>query len=99
MILYCLDKSSSDSIGVSRRDTVKKAAKLAVYEAIIMKPNSHHVAATRRPDRFFGASPPPCERNYIIYNGGHDKQIFRFVLFYSLEELVKSCRTTSILSS
>uniref|UniRef100_A0A1A9ZDG2 Uncharacterized protein n=1 Tax=Glossina pallidipes TaxID=7398 RepID=A0A1A9ZDG2_GLOPL len=23
-------------------------------------PNSHHVAATRRPDKFFGASPPPC---------------------------------------
>lgn len=61
VILYCLDKSSSDSIGVSRRDTVKKAAKLAVYEAIMMKPNSHHVAATSRPDRFFGASPPPCE--------------------------------------
>lgn len=67
VILYCLDKSSSDSIGVSRRDTVKKAAKLAVYEAIMMKPNSHHVAATSRPDRFFGASPPPCEKNCISF--------------------------------
>ena len=49
-ILYCLERSSSDPTGVSRRDTVKKAAKLAVYEAIIMKPKSHHVAATSRPD-------------------------------------------------
>ena len=56
-ILYCLERSSSDSTGVSRRETVRNAAKLAVYEAIMMKPNSHHVAATSRPDRFFGASP------------------------------------------
>ena len=30
LILYCLDKSSNDSTGVSNLDTVKKAAKLAV---------------------------------------------------------------------
>lgn len=35
-ILYCFDKSSSDSTGVSSRDTVKKAAKLAVYEAMMI---------------------------------------------------------------
>lgn len=35
-ILYCLAKSSRDSTGVSKRDTVKNAAKLAVYDAIIM---------------------------------------------------------------
>lgn len=58
-ILYCLDKSSNDSTGVSNRETVKKAAKLAVYDAIIIKPNNHQVAATKRPDKFFGASPPP----------------------------------------
>lgn len=58
-ILYCLDRSSNDSTGVSSRETVKKAAKFAVYDAMIMKPNSHQVAATRRPDKFFGASPPP----------------------------------------
>lgn len=61
-ILYCLDKSSNDSTGVSSRDTVRKAAKLAVYDAMIMKPNSHHVAATSLPERFFGASPPPYAR-------------------------------------
>jgi hypothetical protein len=58
-ILYCFDKSSNDSTGVSNRETVKKAAKFAVYEAIIIKPKSHQVAATNRPERFFGASPPP----------------------------------------
>lgn len=29
---------------------------------MIMKPKSHQVAATRRPERFLGASPPPCRR-------------------------------------
>lgn len=36
-------------MGVSRRDTVRNAAKLAVYEAIIINPNNHQVAATNRP--------------------------------------------------
>lgn len=36
-ILYCFDKSSRDSTGVSKRETVRKAAKFAVYEAIMMK--------------------------------------------------------------
>ena len=58
-ILYCLAKSSNDSTGVSNLETVKKAAKFAVYEAMIINPNSHQVAATKRPDKFFGASPPP----------------------------------------
>ena len=59
-ILYWLARSSSELTGESKRDTVKKAAKLAVYEAMMMKPNSHQVAAIRRPDRCLGASPPPC---------------------------------------
>ena len=46
-------------IGCSNLDTVRKAAKFAVYDAIMMNPNSHHVAATKRPEMFFGASPPP----------------------------------------
>lgn len=36
-ILYCFARSSKLSTGVSKRDTVKKAAKLAVYEAIMIK--------------------------------------------------------------
>jgi hypothetical protein len=30
LILYCFDRSSNDVMGVSNRETVKKAAKLAV---------------------------------------------------------------------
>lgn len=35
-ILYCFARSSKDSTGVSRRDTVRNAARLAVYDAIII---------------------------------------------------------------
>jgi hypothetical protein len=49
----------SNPIICSIRETVRNAAKLAVYEAIMMKPKSHQVAATSRPETFFGASPPP----------------------------------------
>ena len=66
LILYCLDKSSNDSTGVSNLDTVKKAAKLAVYEAMMMNPKSHQVAATNLPDKFLGASPPPYLRKVMI---------------------------------
>jgi len=70
-----LDKSSRDSTGVSNLDTVKKAAKLAVYDAIIMNPKSHHVAATSLPDKFLGASPPPYKNTIkiVLYT---NKQIF-----------------------
>lgn len=42
-ILYCLARSSSDSTGVSRRETVKNAAKLAVYDAIMMNLSVEHI--------------------------------------------------------
>ena len=58
-ILYCLLRSSKLPTGVSNLDTVRKAAKLAVYEAMMMNPNNHQVAATSLPDKFLGASPPP----------------------------------------
>lgn len=61
-ILYCFARSSSDSIGWSSLETVRNAAKFAVYEAIIIKPNNHHVAATSLPLKFFGASPPPWKK-------------------------------------
>ena len=50
LILVCLAKSSADSIGDSIRSTVKKAAKLAVYEEIIIKVKNHHIPATIRVD-------------------------------------------------
>lgn len=63
--MYCFERSSNDSIGESRRDTVRKAARLAVYDAIIIKPKSHQVAATSLPDKLRGASPPP-EKCYSV---------------------------------
>jgi hypothetical protein len=48
LILVCLAKSSTDSIGDSILSTVRKAAKLAVYELIIIKVKNHHIAAIIR---------------------------------------------------
>ena len=49
----------------SRRDTVRKAARFAVYVAIMMNPNTHQVAAMSLPDSARGASPPPGARGVI----------------------------------
>ena len=45
LILVCLAKSSADSIGDSILSTVRKAARLAVYELIMIKVKNHHIAA------------------------------------------------------
>lgn len=50
LILVCLAKSSADEMGESIRSTVKKAAKLAVYEEIMMSVKNHHNPATIRVD-------------------------------------------------
>jgi len=46
----CLDKSSADSIGVNMRSTVRKAARLAVYDEIMMSVKNHHALPTILPD-------------------------------------------------
>lgn len=46
LILVCLAKSSALSIGESIRSTVRKAARLAVYEEIMIKVKNHHIPAT-----------------------------------------------------
>ena len=51
LIFVCFAKSSADSIGDSIRSTVRKAAKFAVYEEIIMRVKNHHIPATTRVDR------------------------------------------------
>lgn len=48
LILVCLARSSALSIGESIRSTVRKAAKLAVYEDIMIKVKNHHMPATIR---------------------------------------------------
>ena len=47
----CLTKSSADSMGETIRSTVKKAAKLAVYELIKISVKNHHTLATNRPEQ------------------------------------------------
>ena len=69
-MLYWAARSSSELTGEFRREMVRKAAKLAVYEAMMMKPNSHQLAVTRRPDRCFGVSPPPCVGNKMPLSVG-----------------------------
>jgi len=70
-ILYCDAKSSSELTGDSKRETVRKAAKLAVYDAMMMKPNNHHVAAINLPDRCFGVSPPPFQSKHTLHAFHH----------------------------
>jgi hypothetical protein len=45
-----LAKSSADSIGVSILSTVRKAARLAVYEEMMIKVKNHHTDPTMRPE-------------------------------------------------
>ena len=49
-ISVCLARSSADSIGVNIRSTVRKAARLAVYDEIIISVKNHHTLPTIRPD-------------------------------------------------
>ena len=46
----CLARSSAELIGVTIRSTVKKAAKLAVYDEIMISVKNHHTPPTIRPD-------------------------------------------------
>lgn len=46
LILVCLARSSADEIGESIRSTVRKAAKLAVYEEIMINVKNHQAQAT-----------------------------------------------------
>ena len=50
LILVCLARSSADSMGDSILSTVRKAARLAVYEEVTTRMNSHHIVAMMRVD-------------------------------------------------
>jgi len=50
LIFVCLARSSALSIGESILSTVRKAARLAVYEEIMMSVKNHHMPATMRVD-------------------------------------------------
>lgn len=46
LILVCLARSSALSIGESILSTVRNAARLAVYEEIMIRVKNHHIPAT-----------------------------------------------------
>lgn len=46
LILVCFARSSALSMGESILSTVRKAAKLAVYDDIIIRVKNHHMPAT-----------------------------------------------------
>ena len=48
LIFVCLAKSSTEEIGDSTRSMVRKAAKLAVYDEIIIIVKNHQMPATIR---------------------------------------------------
>lgn len=47
-------------MGVTMRSTVRKAAKLAVYDEMSMSVKNHHTAPTMRPDIDRGDTSQPC---------------------------------------
>jgi hypothetical protein len=50
LISVCNDRSSADSMGTNIRSIVRKAAKLAVYEDIIINTKNHHTVPITRPE-------------------------------------------------
>lgn len=58
-ILVCLARSSAESMGDSILSTVRKAAKLAVYEEMMMRVKNHQMPPTIRVDRALGMSSEP----------------------------------------
>lgn len=58
-IFVCLAKSSAESMGESILSTVRKAAKFAVYEDIIISVKNHHIPPTILVERALGMSSEP----------------------------------------
>lgn len=63
-ILVCLAKSSAESMGESILSTVRKAAKLAVYEEIMISVKNHHIPPTILVDRALGISSDPARQQH-----------------------------------
>lgn len=56
-------KSSGELIGVTMRSTVRKAARLAVYDEMSMSVKKNHEAAAMRPEIERGDRSQPCCMN------------------------------------
>lgn len=68
-IFVCFARSSALSIGESILSTVKNAAKLAVYDEIMMSVKNHHIPATIRVDTALGSK----ETGYAVTVGYFSK--------------------------
>ena len=69
LILVCLAKSSALSIGDSIFVMVKNAAKLAVYEDIMIRVKNHHRQATIRVEIACGAISQPSVQEARVSGG------------------------------
>jgi len=76
LIFVCLARSSALSIGESILSTVRKAARLAVYEDIMIKVKNHHIPATIRVDTALK------NNNFIMYDSVGSTQTSNSVLKY-----------------
>jgi hypothetical protein len=65
LISVCLAKSSAFSMGDFIRSTVRKAAKLAVYDEIKINVKNHQMPLTIRVDRAFGPISQPADDCHV----------------------------------
>lgn len=65
-ILVCLARSSAESMGDSMRSTVRKAARLAVYEEMMMSVKNHQMPPMMRVDRALGISSDPGRKETVV---------------------------------
>lgn len=73
-IFVCLAKSSAESIGDSIRSTVRKAARLAVYEEMMISVKNHQMPPTILVERALGMSSEPNENQGRKVKRMHRKQ-------------------------
>ena len=62
LISVCLARSSADSMGEFMRSTVRKAARLAVYELMTISVKNHQTLPTMRPDIDLNIQILSCQR-------------------------------------
>lgn len=74
-IFVCLAKSSAESIGDSMRSTVRKAARLAVYEEMMISVKNHQMPPTILVERALGMSSEPNENQGRKVKRMHRKQL------------------------
>ena len=71
LIEFWSAKSSNVLISVAILSTVRKAARLAVYEAVIMVTANHQKLVTQRPAAEIGVSVEPCYNDQNTESNAH----------------------------